>query len=91
MLTFREGNEYATQETDADGNPVYKTPTGTTADTVILEGSDVKKAEAQMIQDPTTGATEYEVGLELSDEGAQKFAEGRNAYRDRSSPFGWTT
>ena len=75
MLTFREGNEYATQETDADGNPVYKTPTGTTADTVILEGSDVKKAEAQMIQDPTTGATEYEVGLELSDEGAQKFAE----------------
>ena len=28
MLTFREGNEYATQETDADGNPVYKTPTG---------------------------------------------------------------
>lgn len=50
-------------------------PTGTTADTVILEGSDVKKVEAQMIQDPTTGATEYEVGLELSDEGAQKFAE----------------
>ena len=48
MLTFREGNEYATQETDADGNPVYKTPTGTTADSVILEGSDVTSAEAQM-------------------------------------------
>lgn len=63
MLTFREGNEYATQETDADGNPVYKTPTGTTADLVILEGSDVTSAEAQMYQDPTTGTTQYEVTL----------------------------
>lgn len=75
MLTFREGNEYATQETDADGNPVYKTPTGTTADSVILEGSDVTSAEAQMYQDPTTGTTQYEVTLQLSEDGAQKFAD----------------
>ena len=58
-----------------DGNPVYKTPTGTTADSVILEGSDVTSAEAQMYQDPTTGTTQYEVTLQLSEDGAQKFAD----------------
>ena len=31
-LTFREGMEYETQELDENGNPMYKTPTGTYQD-----------------------------------------------------------
>ena len=42
-------NDYAvieTQTVDGAGNPVYQTPTGTTADTIILEGSDVEDYES---------------------------------------------
>ena len=46
-LTFREGMEYETQELDENGNPLYKTPKGTTAENVILEGDDVVSAEAK--------------------------------------------
>ncbi len=75
MLTFREGGEYADMEYGSDGQPVYKTPSGTTADTIILEGSDVVKAEPGVQQDPSTGATQYVVSLEFSDAGKEKFAE----------------
>ena len=75
MLTFREGMEYETQSTDENGNIVYETPAGTTAENVILEGSDVVEAVPVMQQDPTTGSYTYAVSLTLSDEGAEKFAE----------------
>ena len=48
LLTFREGKSYETQTVDGEGNPVYQTPTGTTADTIILEGSDVTEAKPVM-------------------------------------------
>ncbi|MEH2935480.1 protein translocase subunit SecF [Acutalibacter sp. JLR.KK004] len=75
MLTFREGGDYETMEYGTDGQPVYKTPSGTTADTIILEGSDVVKAEPGVQQSESTGATEYVVSLELSDSGKEKFSE----------------
>ena len=75
LLTFREGNSYETADYADDGSIVYKTPSGTTADAVILEGSDVVKAEPAMQQDQTSGAYEYVVSLEFSDAGAEKFAE----------------
>ena len=75
MLTFREGGEYADMEYGSDGQPVYKVPSGTTADTIILEGADVVKAEPGVQQDPSTGATQYVVSLEFSDAGKEKFAE----------------
>ena len=37
MLTFREGGEYETMDYGENGQPVYKTPKGVTADTIILE------------------------------------------------------
>ena len=40
LLTFREGKSYETQTVDGEGNPVYQTPTGTTAENIILEGTD---------------------------------------------------
>lgn len=75
QLTFREGMEYETSEYGEDGSIVYKTPAGTTAENVILEGADVVSATPAMTQDQTTGEYQYIVSLKLSDEGAQKFAE----------------
>ncbi len=75
QLTFREGMEYESVDYGDDGSMVYTTPAGTTADTVILEGSDVVSASPAMTQDQTTGEYEYMVALELSEEGKEKFAE----------------
>ena len=74
QVTFREGMEYATETTGSDGNPVYTTPTGTTATNIILQGSDIVSASASMEQNSTTGVTSYVVDLKLSDDGKTKFA-----------------
>lgn len=75
QLTFREGMEYEDAEYADDGSVVYKTPTGTTAENIILEGSDVVSATPAMTQDETTGEYQYVVSLQLSEEGKEKFAE----------------
>ena len=75
MLTFREGMEYETMEYGEGGREIYKTPKGTTADTIILEGADVVTAQPGVQQDQETGATQYVVQLELSEEGKEKFSE----------------
>ena len=62
-LTFREG-----YETDEFG--LY---TGVTAENVILVGSDVQNAYAAYTQDKS-GAREWLVSLELTTDGAKKFA-----------------
>ena len=79
QLTFRQGMEYETSEYAEDGSIVYRTPSGTTAENIILEGSDVVTAEPRMTQDETTGEYQYVVALTLSDEGAQKFAQATAA------------
>ena len=75
QLTFREGMEYEDAEYADDGSVVYKTPTGTTAENIILEGSDVVSATPAMTQDESTGEYKYIVSLKFSDEGKEKFAE----------------
>ncbi len=75
LLTFREGGDYTTTTTGSDGQPVYKTPKGVTATSIILQGSDIKSAKSEMVQDQTTGKASYQVGLELNDSGTQKFAD----------------
>ena len=74
LVTFREGMEYTTQTTGSDGQPIYKTPKGTTASNIILQGADIKSASPQMTNDQTTGKAAYEVSLQLSDSGTKKFA-----------------
>lgn len=74
QVTFREGMEYTTQTTGTSGEAVYKTPKGTTASNIILEGSDIVSAKPEMTQDKTTGKTTYVVSLKLSDDGKTKFA-----------------
>ena len=75
QLTFRQGMEYETSEYAEDGSVVYRTPTGTTAENIILEGADVVSATPAMTQDETTGEYQYIVSLKLSEAGAEKFAE----------------
>lgn len=75
MLTFREGGEYETTDYESDGTPIYKTPTGTTAESVILEGDDVISATAAYGYNEEKAAYEYRVDLEFSSEAASKFAE----------------
>lgn len=74
LLTFREGSSYANVESGEDGSYIYKTPSGATAENIVLEGSDVIKAEPMMTQNQVTGVYEYLVSLELSAEGTAKFA-----------------
>lgn len=75
QVTFREGQEYTTETTGSDGNPVYKTPKGTTASNIILQGSDIQSASPEMKTDQTTGKSTYVVSLQLSSSGTTKFAE----------------
>ncbi len=67
VLTFREGNE-----TDD-----YGLPTGTTEETIILEGSDVQNAYAtyQTASSSSSSSGEWVVALDLTSEGAEKFAD----------------
>lgn len=83
MLTFREGDEYTTDSTGSDGQPVYKTPKGNTATNIILQGSDIKLAKAEMTQDQTTGKANYVVSLELNDSGTKKFAEATKTFNGK--------
>lgn len=47
---------------------------------VVLEGSAVKTAEAQITKDQNTGAREYVVQLTLTEDGAEKFGEVTEAH-----------
>ncbi|MFI3207410.1 MAG: protein translocase subunit SecF, partial [Clostridia bacterium] len=75
LLTFRKGMEYETYLTDEDGNMVYMTPSGDTAETIYIQGSDIVEAYASVYEDSSTGSLVYGVSFKLSDEGAVKFAE----------------
>lgn len=83
-LTFRPGAEYETTEVDENGETLYKTPTGDTAETVLMSGSDVESATAQIYQDQTTGSTQYVVALELTEDGAEKFAAATEEYLNKT-------
>ena len=75
-LTFREGNEYAGNEIGSDGKAVATTPSGVTAENVILQGSDIKSAKAQAVQDENNPTQiSYVISLELEESGKDKFAE----------------
>ncbi len=77
-LTFRPGKEYTNTEIDSNGEPVYKTPSGDTANE-LMDGSMVKSAQASVYQD-NSGASKYVVSLEFTDEGATKFGEITSQY-----------
>lgn len=82
VLTFRPGNSYETVDYDEDGNPVMKTPSGETADTILLDGSTVKKAEPGVISE--NGTNQYVVSLEFNDDGTQLFKEATTTYLNQT-------
>lgn len=79
LLTFRPGSEYETTTVDSDGNLVYMTPSGETAETVLIEGSDVVKAEAKVYQNEQ-GSLEHVIDLTFSEEGTEKFKQATTDY-----------
>lgn len=82
QLTFRPGQEYAETDIGSDGSYVYKTPTGDT-ETVLMDGSYVKSAEAGVYQDDS-GTSQYVVNLEFTEEGVEKFAEITTQYLNQT-------
>lgn len=74
-LTFREGKEYESTSYDSDGNLVYQTPTGVTAENVLIEGKDIASAQAMTSTNQATNKIEYSVQLNFTEEGKEKFAE----------------
>ena len=81
-LTFRPGNSYESVDYAEDGTPVMKTPTGETAETVLLDGSLVESAQAGIIND--NGQTQYVVSLEFNSEGAEAFKEATTTYLNQT-------
>ena len=77
-LTFRPGNSYENTSYADDGSAVMTTPTGETAETVLLDGSNVKNAQAGVITD--NGKTQYIVSLEFDDVGAKLFEQATTDY-----------
>lgn len=66
LLTFREGNEV-----DANGAPA-----GVTKETIIIQGSDIEKAEAMVMQtSESASSSSYVVQLTLKDSAKEVFAE----------------
>ena len=77
-LTFRPGNSYESTSYADDGSVVMKTPSGETAQQVLLDGSNVKNAQAGVITE--NGTTQYIVSLEFDDEGAKLFEQATTDY-----------
>lgn len=80
QLTFRPGNSYSTTDVDANGNTIYKTPTGSTAETILMDGSNVERAQA--VVDSSSGASQYAVSLKLKD--ASIFADITKKYLNQT-------
>ncbi len=83
-LAFRPGGEYKSTETAEDGSIIYKTPTGETAETVLLTGADVDSATAEAYRNTTTNQLTYQVSLNLTDSGKKKFAEATEKYLNKT-------
>lgn len=83
-LTFREGMEYETSEIGADGETIYKTPKGTTKETIILEGKDIESATPQVIQKQGSTKQEIVIGLKFTPEGTKKFAEATERLKGKT-------
>lgn len=81
-LTFRPGNQYKNTENDANGNPVYKTPTGET-EKVLMDGSSVKSAGARQQQESADGIS-FVVELKFTDEGARTFEKITTEYLNQT-------
>lgn len=79
-LTFRPGDSYSDVQYADDGSVIYVTPSGETAETILLDGSTIKSAQAQYSVNDD-GKYEYCVALEFTDDGEATFLEAANSYK----------
>lgn len=95
------GSIYFIAQTDADGKENYTIDSATGGyvltkeldelikdGSVVLQGSDVKSADATYQQDQTTGATSPVVSITLSDKGTKAFAEATTAAFKKGETIG---
>lgn len=96
------GSLYFIAQTDADGNENYSlTGTGRTGyslnkdieelienGSVVMSGNDVADAQGVATQQQTTGAAEYVVTMNLTDEGTEKFAEATKKAAENGESIG---
>lgn len=96
------GSLYFIAQTDADGNENYSlTGTGRTGyslnkdieelienGSVVMSGDDVADAQGVATQQQTTGAAEYVVTMNLTDEGTEKFAEATKKAAENGESIG---
>ena len=61
QLTFRPGQSYTTTDVNAEGKTMFVTPSGQTAETILMDGSNVASAE------PLVDGAQYIVNLKLKD------------------------
>lgn len=84
VLTFRLGKEFQDTIIDNNGNTVQKTPVGETESTVLMDGSDVKSAEAKYGQMNSGSPAMHYIVLEFTDEGTKRFAEVTRKYKGQA-------
>ena len=96
------GSLYFIAQTDADGNENYSlTGTGRTGyslnkdieelienGSVVMSGDDVADAQGVATQQQATGAAEYVVTMNLTDEGTEKFAEATKKAAENGESIG---
>lgn len=61
QLAFRPGDSYTTTDVNAEGKTMFVTPSGQTAETILMDGSNVASAE------PLVDGAQYIVNLKLKD------------------------
>ena len=61
QLTFRPGDGHETTDVDSNGEYVYKTPSGDTAKTILMDGSYVESATAGMSNPEDTAEMLHEM------------------------------
>lgn len=84
-LTFRPGNSYESTSYADNGQVIYLNPTGETAETILLDGSDVKSARAATNTDTTSSDYgKYLVVLEMNESGTEKFREATTTYKEKT-------
>ena len=81
-LSFRPGNSYTKATVDKNGNKIFLTPKGETAEKVLMDGKSVKDAKAGF-QNGTNGVAESVVELTLTDEGKDLFASITSEYKGK--------
>ena len=84
QLTFRPGDGHETTDVDSNGGYVYKTPSGDTAKTILMDGSYVESATAGMTTDKTTGKNSYVVQLKLKSSGDKN---GKERFADITKEY----